>query len=108
MPASTDESVDPSCGPDIRLADALGPTVERALKQSVAREPEFWAETLFPVVLPAIRMAVAAALRDMVETMNHVLDESLSFRSWRWRLEAWRTGKAFGEVVLLRTLLYRV
>jgi OOP family OmpA-OmpF porin len=26
----------------------------------------------------------------------------------RWRVEAWRTGKSFGEVVLLHTLLYRV
>jgi OOP family OmpA-OmpF porin len=29
-------------------------------------------------------------------------------RSWKWRVEAWRTGKTFAEVVLLRTLVYRV
>ena len=31
-----------------------------------------------------------------------------SAQGLKWRLEAWRTGKSFGEVVLLNTLLYRV
>ena len=44
----------------------------------------------------------------MVDTLNQVLEQSLSLRSWKWRVEAWRTGKTFAEVVLLRTLVYRV
>jgi OOP family OmpA-OmpF porin len=37
-----------------------------------------------------------------------MLDRGLSFESWKWRFEAWRTGKSFGEVALARSLSYRV
>jgi OOP family OmpA-OmpF porin len=94
--------------PDGRLADALCPLVESALKRSVRDEPRFWAQTISPILGPAIRLAVASALRDMVQTINQLLENSLSMRSWRWRVEAWRTGQPFAQVVLLRTLVYRV
>jgi len=52
--------------PDSRFADALRPLVESSLKRSVRDEPEFWAQTIFPILALAIRMAVASAIRDMV------------------------------------------
>jgi outer membrane protein OmpA-like peptidoglycan-associated protein len=94
--------------PDARLADALKPAVTTALRNTVRDEPQMWADALFPVLLPAVRLAVASALRGMVRTLNQVLEESLSPRSWTWRIEALRSHKTFAEVVLLRTLVYRV
>ena len=94
--------------PDGRLADALRPAVSEAMLNAVRGQPRVWADVLFPVLLPAIRIAVSSALRGMVDTLNQVLEQSLSLRSWRWRFEAWRTSRTFGEVVLLRTLVYRV
>jgi OOP family OmpA-OmpF porin len=44
----------------------------------------------------------------MIESMNRTLEHSVSWRALRWRLEARRTGRTFGEVVLLHTLLYRI
>jgi OOP family OmpA-OmpF porin len=44
----------------------------------------------------------------MVQSMNRTLEHSFSLQGLKWRLEAWRTGKSFAEVVLLHTLLYRV
>ncbi len=44
----------------------------------------------------------------MLESLNQTLEHSLSLRGLRWRLEAWRTGKPFAEIVILRTLRYRV
>ena len=108
MPERTSEGLEDSRTPDARLAEALGFTVESALIRSVRREPRMWAEALFPIILPAVRMAVAAALRDAVQTLNQVLEQGLSLKSWRWRVESWRTGKRYAEVVLLRTLVYRV
>ena len=108
MPERTSERLQTSCTPDIRLAEALESTVENALTRSVRHQPQMWAEAIFPIVLPAIRMAVANALREMVQTLNQILEHSLSLQSWRWRLESWRTGRPFSEVVLLRTLVYRV
>jgi len=97
-----------SLDPDSRFSEALRPLVEAALKHSVREEPQFWAQTISPILGSAIRAAVASALRDMVQTINQLLESSLSLRSWRWRVEAWRTGKPFAEVVLLHTLVYRV
>ncbi len=108
MPEQIRDDLSSAKTPDARLAEALRPSVEDALRRSVQCEPRVWAGAFYPILLPAIRMAVTSALRDLVTTLNQVLEHSLSLRSWRWRLEAWRTGKTFGEIVLLRTLVYRV
>src|SRR5215472_16115241 len=99
MPEQISDHPIPPQTPDARLAEALRPAVGAALGRSVRHEPRVWAEALLPVLLPAVRMAVASALRDLVTTLNQVLEHSLSFRSWRWRLESWRTGKSFAEIV---------
>jgi OOP family OmpA-OmpF porin len=93
---------------DPELARALTPPVERAITASVRRDPRPLADALFPVIGPAIRKAVAASLASMVESLNRTLEHSVSVRALQWRIEALRTGKSFGEIVLLKTLLFRV
>lgn len=93
---------------DDHLAEALEPTVEQALQQSVQRDPKPLADALFPVMGPAIRRAITHALRGFIQSFNQALEHSLSWRSLRWRTEAWRTGRSFAEVVLQHTLTYRV
>ena len=93
---------------DPNLAHALTPPLERAITASVKRNPRPLADALFPVMGPAIRKAVAASLASMVDSLNRTLEHSVSWRSIQWRLEALRTHKSFAEVVLLKTLLFRV
>ena len=93
---------------DPHFARALTPPLEKALTAAVRRDPKPMADALFPVMGPAIRKAVSAALAGMVESFNRAIEDSLSWRSVQWRLEARRTGRSFGEVVLLKTLIYRV
>ena len=93
---------------DRRLAEALAPTIEETLRLSVARNPKPLVEAIFPVIGPAIRKSIAEALRTFLESVNRTLEHSLSPKSLRWRLEAFRTGRSFSEVVLSHTLLYRV
>ena len=93
---------------DPRFARALTPPLEKAITTSVQRNPQPLSDALFPVMGPAIRKAVAAALAGMVESLNRTLDHAFSFRSIQWRLEALRSRKSFGEIVLLKTLLFRV
>ena len=90
------------------LQDALAPSVVAALRTSLKTNQADWAQTLFPIIGPSIRKAISATLNNMLETLNQTLDRSLSPRSLRWRLEAWRTEKPFSEVVLLNTLEFRV
>jgi len=93
---------------DPRFTHALTPPVEHAITASVRKNPAPLADALFPVMGPAIRKAVAAALASMVDGFNRTLEHSLSWRSMAWRIEALRTGKSFGEVMLLHTLRFRV
>ncbi len=90
------------------LTAALAPAVEAALRESVRRDPTPLVNAVFPILGPAIRKAVAEALGRLVQSLNQALDHSLSLRSWRWRLEAARTGRSFAEVLLAHTLIYRV
>lgn len=93
---------------DNELTDAMAPTVAAALDRSIRKDPQPLADALFPVMGPAIRKSIAAALSGMIESFNQSLNHSLSIRGLRWRIEALRTGRSFAEVVMLHTLLYRV
>ncbi len=93
---------------DRKLQVTLQPVVEEALRISVARDPAMLATALFPIIGEAVRKAVAHALSGVVESLNQMLDRSFSTESWKWRLEAWRTGKSFGEVALVKSISYRV
>ena len=57
---------------------------------------------------PAIRKAISTALSGMVQNFNQTLTHSMSAQGLSWRWEALRTGRSFSEVVLVRTLLFRV
>jgi outer membrane protein OmpA-like peptidoglycan-associated protein len=93
---------------DRQLTDALMPTVEEAIVRSVNKNPEVLVDALFPVMGPAIRKSISNTLAEMLESLNRTLGQSFSVQGFQWRIEAWRTGKSFSEVVLLRTLVFRV
>ena len=90
------------------LSRALEQPLSGTIQRAVRREPKVFADALFPIMGPAIRRAIAEALRGLVQNINRTLDHALSLRGFRWRLEAWRSGVPFGEVVLRHTLAYRV
>lgn len=93
---------------DPQLSTMLAPYVENGFVASVRKSPRTIVDAIAPIIAPAIRQAIARALQSMTQSFNHTLDESLSVRGLRWRVEAWRTGKPFAEVVLLHRLRYRV
>ncbi len=90
------------------LQRSFYPVVERALKISITKNPGILATSLAPIIGDAVRKAVANAFRGMTESLNFLMERSLSWESMKWRLEALRTGKSFGEIALLRSLRYRV
>lgn len=89
-------------------AKALGPTVVASIRDAVEKEPRLFIDAIVPAMGPAIRAAVTHALRALVQQLNETLSRGLSLRGLGWRLEAVRTGRPFAEVVLLRSLVYRV
>ncbi len=93
---------------DKQLGEAIVSTVEEAIHASVKQDHNILSEAFFPIMGPAIRKAISSALEEMMQSLNQSLEHSLSPESFKWRLEAQRTGKSFAEIVLLRTLVYRV
>ncbi len=90
------------------LQRALSPAVAAALDDSVRRAPQSIVDALFPIIGPAIRKAIAEALRSFVVDLNRAMEMSFTPRGLKWRIESWRTGVPFAQVVMRRTLNYSI
>jgi OOP family OmpA-OmpF porin len=93
---------------DRKIEIALEPITTKAIRSSIKRDRQVLVDALFPVMGPAIRKAIAAAIQGMIQNFNQALEHSFSIRGFKWRLEAFRTRKPFAEIVLLHTLVYQV
>jgi OOP family OmpA-OmpF porin len=93
---------------DSRLGHVLAPALEKATETSVRNDPRILVDILQPVIGPAIRKSVGETIDNSFQSLNESLRQSLSWRGLRWRIEAWRTGKPFAEVVLNHSLVYQV
>ena len=93
---------------DDRLGQVIAPTVERATQASIRKNPGTMVDILYPVMGPAIRKAIAETLEGSLQSLNQALKHSLSWRGLKWRIEAWRSGTSFGDVVLRHTAVFRV
>lgn len=90
------------------LGSALSPVVDKAIEKSIEQNPTRITHILFPIMGPAIRKAVASALAEMVQSLNTLLEQSLTLGSLNWRIRAWRAGMPYAQFVLLQTIQYRV
>ncbi len=93
---------------DRQIGRALAPTVETALRESIRRNPREIATAIFPILGPAIRKAIAETMSALVRSINSAVEHSLSPRGIKWRIESWRTGVPYAQVVIKHALLYRV
>jgi hypothetical protein len=93
---------------DDGVADVLAPTIDQAITGSIDQDPKKLAESLYPIMGPAIRKSISETLQQMLENFNQLLEESLSPKSLRWRFDAWRTGKSYSELVMLNTMEYHI
>jgi len=93
---------------DDSVAEALAPAVANSIGESVKNNPEPLADALYPVMGPAIRRSITETMNQTLENFNRVLEQSLSPRSVKWRLQAMVSGKSFAEVALLNSLDYQV
>jgi OOP family OmpA-OmpF porin len=90
--------------PDQPLEESLEPIFTATFGRAVKRSRDIIAEAISPVMMPAIRKAIASAMEDIAQSMNRTLDH----RRLVWRWESWRTGRPFWEVVLAHTVKYQV
>ena len=93
---------------DRQIGRALAPTVETALRESIRRNPREIASAIFPILGPAIRKSIAETMSALVRSINSAVEHSLSPRGIKWRIESWRTGVPYAQVVIKHALIYRV
>lgn len=91
-----------------QLALALRDSVERTLHRSVREDSEPFVEVLYPVIGQSVRRSIAEALRTLVSNLNRMIEQGTSPRALGWRLQAWRSGMPYSEIVLRHSLLYHV
>ncbi len=91
-----------------KLSRVIRPVIDDSLKSSVKKNPKAIADAIFPALGPGIRKAISSTILGMIQSLNQVLNHSFSLQGLKWRFEALRTGKPFGEVVLINTLMYQV
>jgi outer membrane protein OmpA-like peptidoglycan-associated protein len=93
---------------DDSLAREMSPVIESAIDESIKSNPEKITQVIFPIIGPAVRKAVTTALADLMQSLNYLLQNSLSIKALIWRLKAWRLGIDYGEYVLLQSIQYQV
>lgn len=93
---------------DESLSQALAPTIDAALAESIRTNPQRITNVIFPIIGPAIRKAVASTFAEFVQTLDSILSQAFSVRSWFWRIEARRAGIPYAQFVLFKSLHYRV
>lgn len=93
-------------GPELKRS--LEPVVRDVVQLTLKHDPSLLIDAVLPVIGTLIRKYISAALQDFVDAINLAQEKSLSGRSLQWRMEAWRTGKPFADVVLANSVLYRV
>lgn len=90
------------------LTNALRPTVESSVRESIEKRPEVFVDALHPIIGSVVRRSIAESMRNLLQSFNQTLEHTFSWRGLKWRFEALRTGRSFAEVVMLRSLVYRV
>ena len=93
---------------DERLASVIAPTMERATQASIRKDPNQLVGILYPLMGPVIRKSMAESLDGTLRGLNQAFKHGLSWRGIKWRLEAYRSGTTFADVVLKHTVVYRV
>ncbi|HFB61805.1 MAG TPA: hypothetical protein ENJ69_02355 [Bacteroidetes bacterium] len=88
--------------------DSLLPLIEEALRESIRNHPEKLTDILFPIMMPAIRKAVAADIKQMLDSLNNTLEHGFSLKRLGWRLQALFSGRKFSEIVLSHAYVYQV
>lgn len=86
----------------------LIPVVESVLKDSITKNPHTLSDILFPVMLPAIRKAVAEDIKNMLDSLNTTLEQGFSPKRIGWRLKSIFSGVSYAEIVLSNAYIYRV
>lgn len=82
--------------------------VDECIKTSLRDSPDEYAEALYPIMGPAIRRSIAETFKAYTQQINQSMEQGLSIKYLRWRMQASRAGVPVAQYILQKTLQYRV
>ncbi|MGV6859442.1 MAG: hypothetical protein ACWA5X_10740 [bacterium] len=88
--------------------ESLRAPVNSAIRSAIKEDAQEFADNLYPAILPAIRRAINETMRQFIERIDTLMAQKYSAQSLKWRFEAIRTGVPFSEIILRKTLVYRI
>ena len=86
-------------------AEVVRPTVERAILLSSQHDHKVLARALSSVVASALWHSITGFLKRAIVRVNRFFVLNISGEGIRWRLETFRTGKPFGQIVLEHSMI---
>lgn len=90
------------------LSSSMSTVIHSSISKLVKKNPQDFADALFPVMGPAIRKSINETLKSFTQSLNYMLEQNTSRQGLKWRIESMRTGVPYAELVLKHTLVYRV
>jgi len=89
-------------------SDEVIPFVEEALEKSILQKPHRLADILFPIMMPAIRKAIAESIKEMLDSLNGTLEKGFSPKRIGWRIKAIFGAESYAEIVLANAYIFQV
>jgi outer membrane protein OmpA-like peptidoglycan-associated protein len=91
-----------------RLAAVMAPIVVACIRTEIQNSRDLMVDALYPITGRLVAAAVRSAFRDLIETLNAKVDQSLSIDLWKTRLKAKLTGRSEAEIILEQNVPLRI
>ena len=85
-----------------------GEFVTKMSFKAIQDDPHGFAEVLFPALVPAISLMITSSTKALTRRINTTIESTTTAQGLKWRMEALRTGESYSDVVVRKTLDYRV
>ncbi len=88
--------------------ESLVPALERLIAMGASTRPGPLSDALSPIMGRSFLKGILYLVHRVVLALNHLFLHTVSLRGWRWRIEAYRSGKSFSRVIYEHSLVCRV
>ena len=87
---------------------ALSKPVKIGVEKAFSENKQSIIDSLLPIMGQLIRKTVTNSIKQFVTDINQAIELGLSSKAIKWRWQAFKTGRAFAEIVFQNTIRYQV
>ncbi|AEP31230.1 OmpA family protein [Brumicola nitratireducens] len=86
----------------------IQPIIAKSVEKSLISQRKDFIDYLYPLVGSLVRKAVSVFFTDFIEKTNEIIENSITAKGIKWRINAWRSGISFSEYVASQTFVFKV